>query len=572
MATINPSRAFAKKRFERFAGLGASQSLSGEGAYDMCNLRIMPDGSLASREGFRTLAKLAGGAIRGFWEGPLDGTTRRFAVCGSAVYLLDVETDTQTVVATLSDTEGAVTFFLFEGQLYLLDGEELRVYQHSTKRFIPIEPYVPLVGNQWHPTSYGDIYEPLNLLTNRMRVRYLNSIASTVFYLPYYADKVEAVYVDGVRANDVTLKSGGEYIEVPSAETATRIDVVMSASFLNDASHPLQKSRRALTKLFGKAERLFLYGGEDESCVYCSKTVTTEMLNVCRVHIPSALPLYFRESDVLFLGSREHPAHALLPYRDEILAFGDRETWRIYSNDNVNIEAECISSDLECPSYGMALLCDGTPTLAGSRGLARMETLLSRPELLQIDRMLYPTANAPFEDFQTVISTFLPQMQEIWLRDAADPNGSVWVYRIDQKEWYRFDGICATLFFRSSLGLVFGTEDGKICLFDPNLTSDDGVPFRCFYQSTCFDFGTSETVRRALRASLSANLHGGEAMLTLTDEKRSTQHRLRGKHEHVLEHFDIRRRNGRYRFLCFSIDVQSSCRTELFKLSFFTNP
>ena len=570
MATIKPSHAFAKKCFDRFRGLGNQGALEGDGATEMLNLRISEDGSLCSREGYRVIARFPDQPIRGFWEGVLDHQTCRFIVAGTSVYLMDLVNQIHTKVGTVAAGDETVDFFSYENRLYLLDGSNLLVYQPSSKSFITAEPYVPLIGYQWHPTDFGDIYEPVNLLTPRMRVRYLNTVASTVFYLPFYAKNVEAVYVNGTRTRNVTLCEGGKYIEVPSAKNTAQVEVVMTADFADDTALPIKQARHALVQRFGTAERLFLYGSEGNCAVYSAAIVNNAMLSVCHVLLPSVLPLYFKSSDVLYLGSREAPVQAMSPYHGEILAFGDHQVFRVFTENNVNFEAESLMDGVGCPSHGMAFLCDTSPVLADVGGLTWLESA-SRVDSLRSRRIRYPTLRPPLNVPSTAITAWNPKTREILIRDPSESTGKVLVYQTDREEWYCFDHIGAKLFLRISGALGFGTENGNIYLFDDSCTTDDGTLFRCRYQSTYFDFGTPEAVRRALRLSVCANLHGGEATLRLTDERRESTHALRGNSSHMLEHFELRRKNGRYRFLRFLLEASSSCKVELYKLSFFTN-
>ena len=570
MATIKPSHAFAKKCFDRFRGLGNQGALEGDGATEMLNLRINEDGSLCSREGYRIIARFPDQRIRGFWEGVLDHQTYRFIAAGGSVYLMDLKNQIHTKVGTIASADESVEFFSYENRLYLLDGEDLLVYQPSSKSFIAAEPYVPLIGYQWHPTDFGDIYEPVNLLTPRMRVRYLNTSASTAFYLPFYAKSVEAVYVNGTRTRNVTLCEGGKYVEVPSAANASQIDVVMTADFADDTALPIRRARHALVQRFGNAERLFLYGTDGTCAVYPAASVNSAMLNICHVLLPSVLPLYFKSSDVLYLGSRENPVQALFPYHGEILAFGTHQTFRIFTENNVSFEAESLADGIGCSSHGMAFLCEASPVLADSGGLTWLEST-SRTDSLRSRRIRYPTLRPPLKVPDTATAVWNPNSREILIRDPAESTGKVLVYQADRNDWYCFDNIAATLFFSISGHLGFGTENGNVYLFDDSCTTDDGTLFRCRYQSTYFDFGTPETVRRALRLSVCGNLHGGEATLRLTDERRESDHALRGNSKHTIEHFELRRKNGRYRFLRFSLEARSDCKVELYKLSFFTN-
>ncbi|MBQ3013526.1 MAG: hypothetical protein IJD75_00100, partial [Clostridia bacterium] len=158
MAKIKPKKAYVKEISDGFSGIGKASANNIRTA-DIRNFRILPDGSLEKRCGWRTERTLPD-TLRAYWSGTLNGISHSFAACGDKVFLLYEKG--RFPVATISDTNETVQFFFHHGYLYLLDGEQIYVYNVEEELFEAANGYTPLYGYNWHPKELGEVNEPLN--------------------------------------------------------------------------------------------------------------------------------------------------------------------------------------------------------------------------------------------------------------------------------------------------------------------------------------------------------------------------------------------------------------------------
>ena len=162
MANVNVDlkNASGKYTFKKFRGVNESVISSDEPFAQECvNFRITSEGTLSKRCGFARVGSMPG-AIRTFWDGYLGGTRYCFALVGNGIYSLQHSTNTYVLVGTTRTSSGSAEFFLYDGALYLIDGEE--VYVCTGGVFISTKTYIPLYGDGWSPFDGGEVYENIN--------------------------------------------------------------------------------------------------------------------------------------------------------------------------------------------------------------------------------------------------------------------------------------------------------------------------------------------------------------------------------------------------------------------------
>ena len=161
---------------------------------------------------------------------------------------------------------------------------------------------------------------------------------------------------------------------------------------------------------------------------------------------------------------------------------------------------------------------------------------------------------------------------EIWLRDPADSTGTVWVWNFEGKEWYRFGGIAASLFFKNLEGIGFASGS-DIFLFERTCTTDNGAPIDAYYKSAYLDFGIPEAPRRSMRAFLYAS-PGEDAYEVLfeTEQKEESYRLLTTSSMSAPRLHDMRIATHRYRFLRFTLSVSASHPTEFYRLDIYSGP
>lgn len=567
MATKKKERAYARKVFEGFGGMGSEVVLSGEGARDVCNFRILADGTLRTREGYRMLTYFPTAPVSAVWQGSLGGTPRRFAVSGSAIYTVDAETFAVGKVGDLSKTPTRAAFCAYGNTLYLFSGNEIMVFRPEEERFEAVAPYVPLYGLNWHPSNYGEVYEPINLLTPRLRVHYYNNASATVFQLPYYASAVERVLCDGAVCNDYTFLKGSDYVTLTSAPTY--VEICFRVELNTETREDLFSSLPYRLSGDGK-ETLVLWGGRDACRLYPSREVDAAMCARAELTADAVDPLYFAAEDVLFAGDKTHPVGAVVPFLDGALAMSEDHTWLLSRLSDGTVDLSSVGA-FGCRA-GAAIPYEGGVATVSRGGIHHLTAPLSRPE--RISRALIASFGdgvLPARLSEDPILFLDPFTEEIWLRDRGDENGEVRIYNGARKTWFRFDGVPASLFFSGETGVGFAAGN-VLYRFEKDLCTDDGNSFTATYQSTDLDFGIPEQPRRTLRASLAANTRGAAATLTLQSEREVQVYPLSGKTDAAFAEFaSFRFRGHRHRFLRVSLSATGTSPASFYKLLLETN-
>ena len=174
---------------DRFRGVNENADVSkmkhGEATY-MRNYRITDAGALTVRPGIKTEQppfENMSGAIRGMWSGRLGGVDSLVYLQGTKLYIKDQGGTHLLQGATINGTGKAEVVF-FGGLLYIFTGSELYYVTSHLDSLEVVEGYVPTVSIATAPDGAGTLYESVNKLTAKRRVRYSADGTSTTYALP----------------------------------------------------------------------------------------------------------------------------------------------------------------------------------------------------------------------------------------------------------------------------------------------------------------------------------------------------------------------------------------------------
>ncbi len=571
MAKIKRKRASPEVFSCKFGGMESRNARIGVGTEDICNFRADKSGTLRTRNGYRLYKSFSHGtSIRGMWEGTIGGSFYRFVSLGRILYRLDNNTLNETIVGTTASSQGEVQFCLLDDTLYLLDGKEIRFYRTDTGHFEKPEAYVPLYGRNWHPSNYGEVYEEINLLSPRLRVHYFNSNASTAFLLPFYADSVDVVRVDGVETTAFSFASGDNTVYLTSASVPTWVEIGFTIPIHEELREKILATPHAFLHTDEGVERLLLYGNDCR--VFCSKEIDKTSLSACRVFYPSATSLYVRSDDVLFLGDAVHPVTAVTPLYDTLLALTAE---RVYSLRWKNGEPTVIPAleGIGCHSHhGVLTYKNEVLTLSGS-GVYALRSSISHPESLSAERISSAIDGklSPYALARSHLIRYAAE-DEIWLRDPKNASGEVWVWNCESESWFRFSNVPATLLFRFGDEVGFATG-GDLMVFDSTVHTDNGEPINSSYQSGYLDFGGHERLKRSFRGMLCASLGGGEGTIAFESEQGGRTYSLwQNGNTNSPTGYDFRAVPGRFRFLRFAVSLRTQAHAELYRCDIYTMP
>ena len=570
MARIKSKRTALQKLSCKFGGMGKHTPLEPIGAEDMCNFRILPNGTLRVRSGYIRKKHFASGKkVRGVWEGVLDGVSLFFVVVGDTVYRLAGENLNEVNVGTVTDDDRAVYFFLYENTLCLLDGTKIWTYVTASSKFIELEPYVPLYGYCWHPEAFGEVNEEINLLTSRLRVHYYNSSETDTFMLPYYASSVDVVFADNRKTTQYTFSPGSNKIVFTSTHPTT-VEIGFTILMDEELRDEILASQIAYIHFLNGTNQLML--GSNSGRLFCAQSVTPQMISSCHVTYPKATPFYFCYDGVFFLGDFKHPITAICPFYDTLLVFTSNRIWNL-SFEKEGIQAKLAMSDMGCASP-QGIIPYEKGILAAMRGAIYHLTASSgRPENLFLERISlgiddkFPIS---FTDTVHLVRNF--DDGEIWMRDPTNVDGDVWIWNTESKDWYRFTAIPATFFFKGFGGIGFASGS-DLFLFDRSESTDNGSPIDAHYKSAYIDFGDPSSVRRSLRAMLYASPSKSDAHILLETEHGEDSYQLKTPpYAKKLQLHDMRMYTHRYRFLRFTLSSAASHPSEFYRLDIYSKP
>ncbi|MBE6538495.1 MAG: hypothetical protein E7671_03415 [Ruminococcaceae bacterium] len=529
MAKANLKGALARDRVVKFGGIchgGSKNSARKEkgsfNAFDICNFRILPDGSLEKRQGFSLLMELPG-EPRAFWSGYLDGDEITFALIGSAVYSVDTESKRVTLLGTVDSSEGRAEFFFYRGFLYLADGAGL--YRYDGEDFEDFSGYVPLYGKDWSDRFAGEVYEPVNFLSDKIRITYAIREDTAAFNLGIKCSEILSISVNGNDfMNKVSLGEDGKTIRVNTGSISDGALIKMCLRL--DESECSKEELIGVTRatVYGGADdgRILLYGGSDASKVFASRYVSRSSYIESLEADNTSNDVYFPVTDTVSVTDGRYPITALCRHYDRLLIFTAKETWMAdFTKTSGSPYIVPINSSVGCLSENGAALGGNSPYTVSEGGIYRWTS--DSDERNECNAVLISGEIGDMLDssfFDHAVAFYLRERGEIWFADPDSDEQQVFIYSVSGQRWYRFDGIAVDRFFsyKGEVGMLYGKyifAFSDVNLFDSSANGVVKSNIEAYYESNLTDFGYPERVKHLKRVLVTAYLEGEDISITL---------------------------------------------------------
>lgn len=553
MSKIKPENAFAKQSITAFGGIHASADLKAGAASDMRNFRLLPDGRLEKRFGWYSLRTLSQ-TVRGVWKGELDGVYCTFLVQGNEISLWRTGLGVSKVGELSTDT-GDVCFARYGERLYLFDGDETRIFDATSATFSVAACYAPLYGHNWHPTALGEVEEPLNLLTGRLRVHYLNTPGSKTVYLPFFAKSVDSVRVNNQVCSDYTFLAGSDHFTLSDAYTGDVVEVAFTVYGESSEQKNLRAAKSAKAFQGTLYNELLLFGAPKGHCLYRARPVSDLKLNECRVAYGDADKLYVTNDGCFLAGDAEHPVSALVGHLDRILVFSTNATFSMVIDQKTD-EAYLypVVQGIGCASQNAALAFENDVITVAENGVFRLSATAGDPDKIKSEPISESVSSLMGGRlFKNAILFWSRSTSELWLRDKTEAEeGLVWVWSSVCGEWYCFDGIPAAFFFENEGEAAFASQN-ELLQFDRDYFIDGGKSYVAYYQSGFSELCRADALKRS--ASLGTCISTGKATLeaTLESESGSRSFSMECPGSTTPIRFSCRFGLGRFRFLRYRI-------------------
>lgn len=464
MANLDLASVYARDTAEKFTGMDRSRVAgTADVAQDVCNFRILEDGSLEKREGYGKLSSLPED-IRGVWAGNIGGKETLLAAAGEHVYLVgqdgQVLAEAQVLV-TLGTSEGIANFFYAEGCVYMLDGNSIYCYDgvSMTESF----GYAPLYGHSWHPLTGGAVNEPLNAFSRHVRLHYLMAVSSTYLSLQLPFASVDAVYHNSraLDAEDYVLSDDG-YTLTFNYTIASNLTIIVYGTLKTsvDTGAAVRSCSHAVTMGGEFDDRIFLYHGSQPADIYVSMDVSASELADARKVWAGLKNVYFSQEEKLTVDDGNSEVTGLCRHYDRLLVF--RRDGACMANlaegaDGSIYPAMPVNSSIGCASPAALCQYGNDPITVNDKGIYRwLQTTDERDECNAV-RISDKVAAMLSRTFcRGVHSVGFQDRHEVWFYDPEDEGGEILIWRPSQSVWYRFSGIRMQGCFR---------YDGAVCFY-----------------------------------------------------------------------------------------------------------
>jgi len=538
MSIYNVKNAVGELSFEGFSGMDARGKVKQDTISDIVNMHRYVDGSLETRCGFLPLLRLPE-KPKAIFSGYVGGVFRVYAYVGKTVYRIFVEEQDYQAVGSTLRAYDRVSFFLYDGGLFMTSGEG--ILQVTDDGLCSFEAYIPLYGNGWSDGEVGPVYEPLNLLTYRARIRYvIGSPPTMLLATKHPVASVEAVFVNGELRSSDTYRIDTLYhtVNVQDLEAGDEVEIFLT--YQQELFSPERLYENPYSTVFGgvSRDRVFLWGGRDPACMYASAPVTLEELDHIAKVCQGVNRLYFPMGRQFRVGGGTHAITAVSRHSDRLLIFTEGETWMADAEtaDEEETPLMRINTGTGCTSLMACVRCGNDPVCVSGDGIYRFTSHtdeLDECNAYRISEPIDSLLDTAF--FRCAAVMYDPYHRELLFRQPTEQSGEVWVYAVEHGCWTRFRGIFADFFFDGGVGLGF-VSGSDLYLFDDALREDryfDGtsVPIEGEIALHPEDMGMNARRKRLHRIAVDALTEGGDVTCRWCSdvgESRETEIKSRG--------------------------------------------
>lgn len=462
-------------------------------------------GKVRKRMGYTTAATTPGGApVNGRYE--LGEETLLHA--GGMLYRWD-GAESFVEIGAMANTRSRG--FVFEGKLYLLDGEAYRVYDGKTLAPAAESAYVPTIIISRNPTGGGTSYEPLNLLGSRWTESFLGTADATAYQLTTeelsdtevtaQVMNSEGEWIDKKEGTDFTVdreKGIVTFSKAPGEPPVNGQDNVKITAAKDRGGYVDKINRCTVFAVFGVGgapDRVFLSGNPDEPGMDWYSEYTE--------------PTFFPDTGYTKLSRDGGRVVGYAILGSALAAFLDNSTDGrnvIVRTGSLNEGGDAVfrvtntligESAVAMDTFAF---CGKEPVFLTNRGVYAITAEDLTGEKISQERSYYiasalQEASGKADAFAIVYRDFyvLSLGGTVYLLDLQqktyEKNSP---YSSYQYECYYWPEIPARILWTEGERLCFGTSDGRICRFAINVDknesyNDDGRAIDAYWETCDFD-------------------------------------------------------------------------------------
>ena len=424
--------------------------------------------------------------VRGLWSGRVGNTDVMVAACNGHLWKLEEENGvwSKTEIGQV-DTSGHVGIFGYSDKLYILDGEEYRVYDGTT--MATVSGYVPCVAIGCLPAGGGTEYESVNKLTAK-RWQQFSGDGSSKDYKLLEEDivSVDSVKINGeeTEAYSVDLEKGTVTFDVAPAESINNVYIYYTAG--GDNRSEITAMRYSEFYNGQTDSRVFLYGDGSNKTYYSGITLDGE-----------GTAEYFPDLNEIRLGDSNTPITALIRHYNRLLAFKLDSTYSIYYGQIDNslgviipgFYISAVNRTVGNEAYGQAVLVENRPRTLDGRSIYEWKSTSTSGNITGDQR----NANRISQRIENTLKSFALKDSVCFFDKLKHEyycvyNGTAVVNNTENDTWYVYTNFPACAFINYKDELYYATPDGWLRHFSRNYRNDNSQPIDAYWESGSLSF------------------------------------------------------------------------------------
>ncbi|MBE6612029.1 MAG: hypothetical protein E7632_06020 [Ruminococcaceae bacterium] len=453
------------------------------GAVD--NFRILADGSLRRRDGYTRIHTFTD-TVHGALSVREDDGDAIYAIAGTALWRIG---GTVQNLGTLPGADflggAAAEMFFFAGKLYILGGGDYFCYDGASVS--RVEGYIPLIRRNASYFDTGTEFERVNLLTNRVRMRFKPDGGNSQYRLWGNVASVESATYNGNPLQYSFIYGAAysliKFANIPAAADTDAIEVYFT---LRDAPRRGEITSCAHAAVYGgdTDSRVFVYGGSVASSLYPSDPQDAYVRQTLSAE-------YFPAGGEITVGDGNLYVTGAVRQFDRLAIFTEDSAFYTYPKEEAPVNGVTrysfpilpLNSDVGASRSGGAVLVENEPYALNENGLFRFKSTSVRDERLAVLTQA-PDSVGLTRDFINSCKLYVNRLRgELWCVGSH-----IIVYNARQNVWYRFSGITPDLMFTHASDAAFASGR-SLYRFSSDAADDAGTPITASYDSGALDLG-----------------------------------------------------------------------------------
>lgn len=466
---------------------------------DMLNITLDNDGTPDKRTGFETLF-----TVDGKVNGIFDYNNELVILGGTKVYKWREEMLTE-LYDGVTDTKASA--FVFDANLYILNGHEYLVYDGSTIK--PVEPYVPKIVISSPPTGGGTPFEEWNLLGEGFRQTFNTDGTAKTFKLSLDGLNGRAVTAKHLINDTVYTEGNGLTVDREKGEVTFNAAPAKAGDGVNELEITAYKTQEGFVERITGCNAWNIYGGSNDTRIhlYGNPNFTSRVFR-------SGLndPTYWPENSFNQFGSESNVVTGKVNHYDSSVVFTRDgiyiEHFEFTADGEPSFPTRPVNSEVGCLAPCSVQLVENNPVFLSKHGVMMLVSSQVRDE--RNVQLLSEKINADLlkRSFDGVTSVEHNDKYMLFF-----PDGWVWIWNYRLNGWYPWNNIKATCSISvrrryeepDRQELFFGRADGSVCRFkritDKAPYNDDGEAIKAKWSTKVFGFDAESYLK------LVKNLH-----------------------------------------------------------------